>query len=79
MSDWYHDPESACPECGHGPRWHNDPTGCTRMNASWCQCTRVYAPTARCGSAEPHRAHYPGLRGPAFCVGNLNVIEEVTS
>lgn len=45
-TDWYTDPNAACDACGHGPRWHNDPTGCTRMNASWCRCARVYAATA---------------------------------
>lgn len=39
FTDEYHE----CPDCGDGPRWHNDPSGCTRMNASWCGCSRVYA------------------------------------
>lgn len=41
---WYEDPQSRCPECGHGPQWHNDPSGCTRMVEGWCPCTRVYEP-----------------------------------
>lgn len=44
---WYDDMNSACPECGHGPKWHNDPSGCTRMNASWCYCTIVYTPDSK--------------------------------
>lgn len=39
---WYDNPDSACPTCGHGPRWHNDPSGCTRMTGGWCPCERRY-------------------------------------
>lgn len=45
-SGWYADPESECPECRHGPKWHNDIDGCTRMNGPWCECPRTYGPDA---------------------------------
>jgi hypothetical protein len=44
MTTWYENETSACPECGHGPQWHDDPSGCTRMVEGWCGCQRVYSP-----------------------------------
>lgn len=46
QTSWYADPWSECPVCGHGPTWHNDPSGCTRMNGPWCSCTRYYSAEA---------------------------------
>lgn len=46
VSEWYEDLLSECPECLHGPKWHHDLDGCTRMNPSWCPCTRIYRPQA---------------------------------
>lgn len=49
-AEWYENPESRCPECAHGPKWHNDPSGCTRMTDGWCDCTLVWLPPT--GSKE---------------------------
>lgn len=45
-SPWWAAEGSTCPACGHGPRWHDDPSGCTRMLDGWCDCPRVYLPGA---------------------------------
>jgi hypothetical protein len=43
---WYDEPYSACPDCGHGPKWHDDIAGCERMVEGWCKCERIYLATA---------------------------------
>ncbi len=45
-TDWYAAEDSVCGKCPHGPRWHDDLSGCTRMLGGWCPCERVYAPGA---------------------------------
>lgn len=37
---WLEDLDSACPDCGHGPKWHGE-YGCERMISGWCRCTRT--------------------------------------
>lgn len=47
-SAWYDDPDSTCPTCHHGPRWHSDTrAGCERMIEGWCRCRRFYPFGAR--------------------------------